>query len=101
VAVISAVGSTINKSFSTTTTQSLPARAVRNCWVEVFAAPSLRHAQAFLAPQPLDLLVVDRPAVGTSLGAGVAKPRRGWSARPARSQAHRHILRLNRERASG
>jgi hypothetical protein len=41
------------------------------------ASPLLRHWQAFLAPPPLDLLVVDVPALVAGVVVGVANPRRG------------------------
>ncbi len=46
---------------------------------ESFASASLRHAQPFLAPQPLDLFVVDVPP-RASWYAG-RNPRRRWSSR--------------------
>jgi hypothetical protein len=36
-------------------------------------SPLLRHSQAFLAPQPLDLLVVDVPALVAGVVVGVAE----------------------------
>jgi len=47
-----------------------------------FAAAALRHAEAFCAPQPLDLLVVDvGPAIGASIviGAAESPPRTGFA----------------------
>jgi hypothetical protein len=42
--------------------------------VQPLASPLLRHSQAFLAPQPLDLLVVDVPALVAGVVVGVAEP---------------------------
>ena len=41
---------------------------------QAFAASALRHAQAFLAPQPLDLLVVHGPALAAGVVIGRAEP---------------------------
>jgi hypothetical protein len=41
---------------------------------EAFASSALGHSQALLAPEPLDLLVVDDPALGTGIVVGGAKP---------------------------
>ena len=39
-----------------------------------FAPPPLRHPQPFLAPQPLDLLVIDDPALAAGIVIGGPKP---------------------------
>jgi hypothetical protein len=41
---------------------------------ETLAPASLRHAQALVAPEPLDLLVVDVPALGAGVVVGRTKP---------------------------
>ena len=43
---------------------------VRCAGAQAFAAAALGHAKAFLAPEPLDLLVVDGPAVGAGVVIG-------------------------------
>lgn len=40
---------------------------------EAFAAAALRHPEAFFAPQPLDLLVVDLPAFTADVVVGAAE----------------------------
>ena len=49
-----------------------------------FAAAALRHPEPFVAPQPLDLLVVDVPALaaGVVVGAAVTPPRMGFGVVP-------------------
>ena len=39
-----------------------------------FAASTLRHAQSFLAPKALDLLVIDCPAFGAGVVIGRSEP---------------------------
>src|SRR6185437_15062357 len=50
------------------------ARSVRGgACAGAFASSALRHPQPLLAPEPLDLLVVDRPALATGIGVGIAE----------------------------
>lgn len=42
-----------------------------------FSASTLRHAQSFLAPKPLDLLVIHCPAFGAGVVIGRPKPSPG------------------------
>src|SRR5829696_6829760 len=68
---------------------------------EPFAAAALRHPEPFVAPQPLDLLVVDVPALpaGVVVGPTVTPPRVGFGV--VRQPLPQPGVRVDRRRRGG